>query len=55
MLRGNAARGQTGRAEYASKVTGKGTLLLSDLGLADMRNEVEIGGVEVSVILAGLL
>jgi len=37
-----------------SKVTGKGTLLLSDLGAADMGNEAEIGGADVSVILPGL-
>ena len=37
-----------------SKVTGKGTLLLSDLGAADMRNEAEIGCAEVGVVLPGL-
>ena len=55
MVRGNAARGQTGYADCASKVTGKGTLLLSDLWPADMRNEAGIGGADVSVILPGLL
>jgi len=54
MVRGNASRGQTGRADCVSKVTGKGTLLLSDLGAADMGNEAEIGGADVSVILPGL-
>lgn len=48
-------QGQTGGLRSGTERTAKGTLLLSDLGLTNVRKEAGMGRAAMSVVLAGLI
>jgi len=55
MVRGKALKGQTGRMILATGRLPKGTLLLSDLGFADVRNKSGVGSATSDKKVASLL
>ena len=55
MVRGFAGRVKPGEAIQGRKGTAEGTLLLSDLGLANVREKPGMGGAALSVVGAGFV
>jgi hypothetical protein len=54
MVRGNAPKGQTGETTSALRSTAKGTLLVGDVRLTDIRQKPRMGRPASSKVLTGL-